>query len=180
MRFFSKEIEMRPAVMDWLGGIVEHVETELYCGYAGEYVPDVVGISFDHAALANSKRKTPMTRSRIKELLGKGSLETYHTDIIAVELKLDRFVEAYFQARKYQSYGFKTYIAMTEGKYWSLKSIRTEILKRDGVGFLEVGEQVKVMLEAKEPTDFSLEEIWQITERLAMNFKLEKQRIDNR
>lgn len=171
MKHFSKEIEMRPLVMDWLGGIVEHVETELYCGYAGEYVPDVVGVSFDRTALSNIKRKAPMSRSRIREAIDKGSARTYHTKLIAIELKLSRFVEAYFQARIYQSFGFKTYIAMPEGKYWAMSRLRQKILKWDGVGFLEVGEKVKVLLEAKEPANFAIEEIWQITERLAMNFK---------
>ncbi len=102
---FKKENEMLPIVMDWLRPQVTSIETELECGFTGRYIPDIVAITFDKEAVSRLKRQTPMQRQRIRKLINENRIpKKYHTDMIAVELKLRNFVEAYFQAKIYAHY----------------------------------------------------------------------------
>lgn len=171
-RMFTKEKEMLEIVKDWLRPQVTAMETELYCGFAGEYVPDIVGITFDMKKVSQLKRQNPMPRSRIRKLLAENRIPpTYHTDLVAVELKLRNFVEAYFQAKMYTHYGFRAYIAMPHPVYFKLSTIRRTVLENDGIGFVEVGEKCKEILKARPATCFSLEDEIQIADRLICRFR---------
>ncbi len=164
---FSKEKEMLPIVIDWLRPQVTAVETELWCGYAGEYVPDIVGITINVKKALARKRQTPRSRGEIRKIIESFDVpQVCHTDMIAIELKLKNFIEAYFQAKMYQSFGFRSYIAMPKGSFVNLKPIRYSAVQRDGIGLLEVSEECTELLVAKPALTFSIEEEAQISERL--------------
>lgn len=167
-----REKDMLKMVQDWLRPQVTAMETELYCGFAGKYVPDIVGITFDIEKVAQLKRQKPMGRGRIKKLLQENRPpQTYHTDLIAVELKLKRFIDAYFQAKMYAHFGFRAYIAMPEAVYFNLLPIRKRVLENEGIGFLSIGEKCKEILEAKSPIVFNREDEIQIADRLICRFR---------
>ena len=168
---FAKEKEMLPIVMNWLRPQVTFAETELWCGYAGEYVPDIVGIALDLQKVAKRKRKSPRSRREIRKIIESFDVpQVCHTDMIAIELKLSNFIEAYFQAKMYQSFGFRSYIAMPEGSFIKLNPIRRLVLQHDGIGFIEVGDKCKELLVGRPSLSFSIEEEAQISERLICRF----------
>lgn len=169
---FAKEKEMLKVVSDWLKPQVTAMETELYCGFAGEYVPDIVGITFDMQKVSQLKRQNPMPRSRIRKLLAENRTpQIYHTDLIAIELKLSRFVDAYFQAKMYAHFGFRAYIAMPNPVYFKLSTIRKKVLENDGIGFIGVGEKCTELLKARRAVNFSLEDEIQIADRLICRYR---------
>lgn len=169
---FDKEKEMLPIVMAWLRPQVTAVETELWCGYTGEYVPDIVGITFDKEKVSKLKRRTPRARGEIRKIIERGGVpQVCHTDMVAIELKLNNFVEAYFQAKTYQSFGFRSYIAMPKGSFVKLKAIRHHVVRHDGIGLLEVSDKCTVLLAARPALTFSIEEEAQISERLICRFR---------
>lgn len=172
---FAKEKDMIEIVKDWLRPQVTAMETELYCGFAGEFVPDVVGICFDVKKASQSKRITPLARGRVRKLLAENRVpQTYHTDLIAIELKLTRFTQAFFQAIVYRSFGFRTYIAMPDRVYFNLKKTQRKAICAAGVGFLSVAKDAcVVMAEAKSPVTFDLDEEILIADRLICRFKSE-------
>jgi hypothetical protein len=168
---FAKEKDMLPIVMEWLSPQVTFVETELWCGYAGEYVPDIVGIVLDLQKVSNRKRTSPRSRGEIRKIIESFDVpQVCHTDMVAVELKLSNFVEAYFQAKMYQSFGFRSYIAMPEGSFAKLKMIRYRVLQHDGIGLIEVSGKCKELLAARPSLSFSIEEEAQISERLICRY----------
>ncbi len=170
---FLKEKEMLPIVIDWLRPQVTAIETELWCGYAGEYVPDIVGITFDKGKIADYKRRTPRSRGEIRKIIERGDVpQVCHTDMIAIELKLTNFIEAYFQAKTYQSFGFRSYIAMPKGAFVGLKPIRYHVVRNDGIGLIEVSDKCTVLLAANPALVFNIEEEAQISERLIARFRI--------
>ncbi len=172
IKLFKKEKEMLLTVYDWLSPQVTSIETEFGCGYCSCYVPDIVGVVFDMAEVAKLKRQRPIARSRTRQLIAEKRIpKLFHSDLIAVELKLKNFVEAYFQAKIYQSFGFKTYIAMPEPVYRKLPAIRVKVMMYDGIGFITVGEQCKVRIEAKPSLTFNLEDEIQIVDRLICRYR---------
>lgn len=169
---FSRENEMTPIVESWLRSECDVVETELACGFGGEYIPDLVGASFDAEKIKKIKRYNPISRTRIRKLIEAGRApERFHTDLIAIELKLKNFPEAYFQAKMYQSFGMRAFIGMPYEAACSIKKIRCHVLRMDGIGLLGVSQdKCKVVLRARRMKSDYEEEI-QITERLRPNKK---------
>ncbi len=165
---FDKEKDMVEIVQDWLRPQVTHMQTELWCGFAGKYVPDIVGISFDVEKVLQLKRQTALPRGRIRKLLAGGYVPTvYHTDLVAIELKLTRFTQAFFQAAIYSHFGFRSYIAMPEPGYFNIPGIQQEVLENMGIGFLSVSKKgCKEYKKATKPIVVSLEDEIQIAERL--------------
>lgn len=170
---FAKEKEMTEVVKEWLRPQVTAMETELYCGFAGKYVPDIVGICFDREKVSTIKRQNPMARGRIRKLLKEKRMPlTYHTDMIAIELKLTRFTQAFFQAAIYSHFGFRPYIAMPEPRYFNLSGLQTEVLRNMGIGFLSVNKKgCDEYIKAKKSVNVSLEDEIQIADRLICRFK---------
>lgn len=162
------EKDMTPIVERWLSLTVDVIRTEVYCGFAGEYVPDIVGAVFDREKLKSLKRKNPMPRGRIKKLIAEGRPPAmYHRDLVAIELKLKNFPQAYFQAKMYQWFGMRTYIAMPKKVCVSLRPIRMEVLRIDGIGLLSVDEDgCHQLIHARKAKSTSLENEIQIAERL--------------
>jgi len=173
MTLFAKERDMLEIVQDWLRPQVTYMETELYCGFAGEYVPDIVGVCFDVGEVSRLKRRNPLARGRIRKLLADNRPPTkYHTDLIAVELKLNRFAQAFFQAIVYSNFGFRAYIAMPEYAYFNLTGIKHEALEIAGIGFLDVGkDSCTERVKAKNPVVVSVEDEYQIADRLMCRFR---------
>jgi len=171
---FAKEHDMLFTVQEWLKERSDFTATELACGFHGQFVPDIVGIICNVNAVRDLSRRTPRSRSDIRKTIGQGDRpEIYHSDLFAIELKLRNFPEAYFQAKTYSQFGFRTYIAMPEGVYDGLPHIRREVMKYDEIGFIEVGETCRVRIEAVRRRGYSIEEEAQISERLIMRFKKE-------
>ena len=173
---FDREQEMLIPIQLWLRQYANRIDVEFGCGFQNQFIPDVVGIAVDMIKVQDIKRTTPRSRGQIRKLIGQGELfEKYDYDLIAIELKLRNFVEAYFQAKMYAWFGFRSYIAMPEGVYNNLPHIRKEVLRNEGLGFLEVGEKgvVDVRLEAKHRVRYSIEDKVQIVERLIMRLKKE-------
>ena len=167
---FSKEKDMTEIVRLWLLSQCDIAETELGCGFCGEYIPDLVGASFDPEKIKLIKRYNPMSRARIRKLIEDGRApERFHTDLVGVELKLRNFPEAYFQAKMYQSFGMRSFIGMPKEALSCLKSIRVSVLRMDGIGLLSVTtDECKVVLKARKVKS-NYEEEYQITERLRPN-----------
>lgn len=164
---FSLEKEMTPIVETWLEDFFHVVHRELKCGYVGRYTPDLVAANFDHLRLKMRKRTTPMPRRRIEKLIGGNRTPPiYHTDLVAVELKLKNFPQAYFQAKIYQSYGMRSYIAMPIKVAVNLDWIRREVMRYDGIGLIGVSDKCKVLDVAVMPVKFELLEQIQIAERM--------------
>lgn len=171
---FRKEKKMLAAVRAWVYERTDFTATEFGCGYCNRYVADVVGMHCDVNAVRSMKRSTPMGRVRIKQMLANGGMYLNNIkDLIAVELKLNNFPQAYFQAKMYSQFGFRSYIAMPGGTWDRAGHIRREVMKNDGLGFIEVGEKCEVQLEAKPRVLYSVEDKIQISERLIMRFKKE-------
>lgn len=168
-----KEKDMTEIVKDWLRPQVTAMETEVYCGFAGEYVPDIVGIKFDVEKVSQLNRRKPLPRCRIRKLLAEGQPPTkYHTDLVAVELKLTRFAQAFFQAVVYSNFGFRVYIAMPEYAYFNLSGVKMKAMRIAGIGFLDVGKDgCEERLKAKKPGVVSIEEEFQIAERLISGYR---------
>ncbi len=173
LRYFAKEKDMLETVQDWLRPQVTSMETELGCGYAACYIPDLVGIKFEMAKVVNLKRQNPMSRCRIKDLIKVNRVpEMFYSDLVAVELKLRNFVQAFFQAKKYAYFGFRSYIAMPEPFFYNkLDRIRREVMEQDGIGFLQVGEECKEMIKARPAVHFSIEDKIQISDRMICKFR---------
>lgn len=165
---FNKEKDMTKIVQNWLRPQVTHMETELWCGFAGKYIPDIVGISFDVEKVSQLKRRTPLPRSRIRKLLTGGYIPTiYHTDLVAIELKLTRFTQAFFQAAMYSHFGFRAYIAMPTSSYFNIPGIQREVLENMGIGVLSVSKRgCKEYIKASKPIVVNIEDEIQIAERL--------------
>lgn len=174
---FAKEKEMLMAVQNWLAPQITMAVEEFRCGFQGLFTPDIVGIKCDAPEIQGIERSTPKSRGEIRRLIGQGELfEMYAYDLIAVELKLSNFAEAYFQAKMYSWYGFRSYIAMPQEVFSGMKHIRKEVMRNDGIGFLSVSERfgvghVDVEIKARPRIRYSLEEKVQIVERLIMKFK---------
>jgi hypothetical protein len=174
---FSKEKEMLLAVQDWLSPQITIAVEEFRCGFQGLFTPDIVGIKCDSLEIQGIERSTPKSRGEIRRLIGQGELfEMYAHDLIAVELKLNNFPEAYFQAKMYSWYGFRSYIAMPDEVFSGMKHIRKEVMRNDGIGFLSVSDShgvghIEVEIKATPRTRYSLEEKVQIVERLIMKCK---------
>ena len=169
---FEKEKDMLEIVESWLSPQVTHYEKELGCGYCSCNVPDIVGIKLDAEKLLEFKRKKPMDRSYIRKMINENRVPLiYHMDLIAIELKLRNFVEAFFQAKMYAYFGFRSYIAMPKGVYANLPAIRIKVMRQDGIGFIAVDHKCTVILEAQKAIVFSLEEEIQIADRLICGYK---------
>lgn len=169
---FAKEKDMLKTVEAWLYERTDFIAAEFGCGYCNRYVADIVGMACDVNAVRRMKRTAPMGRGRIKKLLANGGMYLNNIkNLIAVELKLDNFPQAYFQAKMYSQFGFRSYIAMPRGTWDRVGHIRREVMKNDGLGFIEVGEKCEVQIEAKHRVLYSVEDKIQISERLIMRFK---------
>ncbi len=170
--YFTKEKQMLPVVEAWLDERTDFMAAEFGCGFQSRFIPDIVGIVCDANAVRDLTRRTPRSRGDIRRIIGAGEVpEMYHSDMIAVELKMSNFPQAYFQAKMYSQFGFCSYIAMPVGTWDSVGHIRREVLKIDGLGFIEVGDGCAVRAEARRPRYYSIEEEAQISERLIMRFK---------
>lgn len=164
---FLLEKDMKPIVKKWLTERFQIIREEFRCGYVGKYVPDLVAINFNLAELGTRRRNTPMPRRRIEKQISLGKTpKVYHTNLVAVELKLKNFPQAYFQAKIYNSYGMRTYIAMPIKVAINIDRIRREVLQNDGIGLIGVSDKCKVFEEATKPSVYKLLEEIQIAERL--------------
>ncbi len=164
---FFKEKDMTNIVIDWLSPQFDVVVTELGCGYCSEFIPDIVAASFDEAKIKKITRYTPYSRGSIQHRIDIGKpFELFHTDLVAVELKLKNFAQAYFQAKMYQMHGMRTYIAMPEDVIMSISSRRFIVAKNDGIGLIKVlKDKCHITLEAQEVKENYVEQL-QITERI--------------
>ena len=173
---FALEKDMTPIVAEWLEGQFDIVQPELKCGYVGRYAPDFVAANFDMQKLKSRKRTTAMPRRRIeKSILSLELPVKCHTDLVAVELKLKNFPQAYFQAKICNSYGMRTYIAMPLIVAANQDIIRKEVMEFDGIGLIGVSDKIKVLIEARRSAVSSVLEEIQIIERLIPKIKLKRE-----